>query len=210
MNSRDRLDVLLDSSAADAVTITDAITRDLDAATAMAESQVTSERSRSRRTPRLAVAFGLAVLLTGGAGAAVAAGGFDWLPWAQTPDVSYPFTLPSGRECEIRLVLKETEPEAGGDWDAFVENVSSIAVDPVNVERWVTTIRNEPTTAIQVLNADGQLEDPIIGTEPTEDDRYATANYFVLSEQLGQASVDAGIELWWSSGAQMLCEAVAP
>lgn len=82
MNSQDRLDVLLDSSVPDAVTITDAVTRDMDAATSMAESRVTSERSQSRRTPRLAVAFGLAVLLTGGAGAAVAAGGFDWLPWA--------------------------------------------------------------------------------------------------------------------------------
>lgn len=208
MNSRDRLDVLLDSSVPDAVTITDALTRDMDAATAMAESQVTSARSLSHRTPRLAVAFGLVVLLTGGAGAAVAAGGFNWLPWAQDPDVSYPFTLPSGRECEIRLVLQEIEPE--GDWDAFVEDVGSIVVDPVNVERWVTTIRKDPQTAIQVLNTDGQLEDPTIGTEPTEDDRYATANYVALSEQLGQASVDAGIELWWSSDAQMLCEAVAP
>lgn len=210
MNSRDRLDVLLDSSVPDAVTITDAITRDMDTATAMAESQVTSERPRPRRTPRLAVAFGLAVLLTGGAGAAVAAGGFDWLPWAQDPDVSYPFTLPSGRECEVRLVLEETEPEAGGDWDAFVNNASSITVDPVNVERWVTTIRNDPTAAIQVLNAGGRLEDPSMGIKPTEDDLYATANYVALSEQLGQASTDAGIALWWNSDAQMLCEAVAP
>lgn len=107
-------------------------------------------------------------------------------------------------------MLEETEPEAAGDWDGFVANVDSITVDPVNVERWVTTIRNDPTTTIQVLNADGQLEDPKIGTEPTEDDRYATANYVALSQQLSQASVDAGIELWWNSDAQMLCEAVAP
>lgn len=207
MNSRDPLDALLDSSAPDAVTVTDALTRDLNAATAMAESQVTSELPRPRRTPRLAVALGLAVLLTGGAGAAVAAGGFNWLPWAQTPDVSYPFTLPSGRECEIRLVLEETEPE--GDWDKFVQDVGNIVVEPDRVERWATTIRNEPTAAIQVLDTNGELKDPTIGTKPTEDDLYATANYVALSDQLSQASIDAGIELWWNADAQMLCEAVA-
>lgn len=208
MNSRDRLDVLLDSSVPDAVTITDALARDMDAATILAEAQVNSGRTRSGRTPRLAIALGLAVLLTGGAGAAVAAGGFDWLPWAQTPDVSYPFTLPSGRGCEIRLVLEEIEPE--GNWDQLVEDVGSIVVEPDRVERWVTSIQNEPTTVIQVLDTNGQLKDPAIGMTPTQDDLYANAAYVALSEQLGQASLDAGVELWWSSNAQMLCEAVAP
>lgn len=208
MTSPDQLHALLDRSAPPAVTITDAVARDLDSATAMARAHVTSERQRPRRAPRFAAAFGLAALLTGGAGAAVAAGGFDWLPWAQDPDVSYPFALPSGRECGIRLVLEEIEPE--GNWDAFLSDVESMTIDPANVARWVKTIEDDPTATLTTVGTDGQFSEGILASDATEDDVHAAATYAAVTDSLLQASVDAGVATWWSSNAQMQCEPVAP
>ena len=68
-----------------------------------------------------------------GASAALAAGALEWLPWAQDPDAAYVFTWPSGHECEMRVVVEQTED--AGDWDAFVANVGHRAADDAAVER---------------------------------------------------------------------------
>jgi len=208
MDTPDRLDLLLERTAPDAVHIDDALTRDMDAVAALARAQVAAERRPVRRIPRVTAGLGLAVLLCGGAGAAVAAGGFDWLPWAQDPDVAYAFTLPSGRECEARIVLEQTEPE--GDWDAFVADVGALTIDPAVVDRRADEIRSDPHTIIQVLGADGSWQDPQPGVEPTDDDWSATAHYVVLGEATNRLSAAAGIDGWWTSDAQLLCEAVTP
>jgi hypothetical protein len=208
MDTPDRLDLLLDRSAPDAVHIDDALTRDLVAATAAARAEVAAERGRIRRIPRAAAGLGLAVLLCGGAGAAVAAGGFEWLPWAQEPDVAYAFTLPSGRECEARMVLEQTEPE--GDWGAFVDEVGRLTIDQAIIDRWEDEIRNDPRAIIQVLGADGAWRDAQPGDEPTEDDWSAVAHYAALTDETNRISAAAGIDGWWTSDAQLLCEAVNP
>lgn len=208
MDTPDRLDLLLERTAPDAVHIDDALARDMDAVAALARAQVAAERRPVRRIPRVAAGLGLAVLLCGGAGAAVAAGGFDWLPWAQDPDVAYAFTLPSGRECEARIVLEQTEPE--GDWDAFVADVGDLTIDPAAVDRRADEIRSDPDAIIQVLGADGSWQDPQPGVAPTEDDWSATAHYVALTEATTRLSAAAGIDGWWTSDAQLLCEAVNP
>lgn len=77
MDTQDRLDQLLERSAPATVHVSDDLTRALDQATYSARAQVTAEQPRVRRMPRVVAGVGLAVLLTAGAGTAVAAGGFE-------------------------------------------------------------------------------------------------------------------------------------
>lgn len=55
-----------------------------------------------KRAWQFSLTAGLPVLLVFGVGAAAAATGL-WVPWAQTPDGSFTYTLPSGVSCEQRV-----------------------------------------------------------------------------------------------------------
>lgn len=56
-----------------------------------------------RRIPRVALGVGLAALLVGGAGVAVATDGFEWAPWAQDPVGAVSFAMANGFDCELRF-----------------------------------------------------------------------------------------------------------
>ena len=208
MDNPDPLGLLLERSAPSTLRVGDDLTRAMNHAAYTARAQVTAEQPRTRRMPRLVAGVGLAVLLTGGAGAAVAAGGFEWLPWAQDPDAAYVFTLPSGRDCELRVVVEQTEDV--GDWDTFVANVGHLTVENAAIERWVEQIRSNPQAIIPVLDANGQWEDPKTGVEPAQDDFYATAHWVAMGEEVGHQAADAGVAFGFGSDQQMQCEAVAP
>ncbi len=130
------------------------------------------------------------------------------MPWAQDPDAEYVFTLPSGRGCEVRVVVEQTEDV--GDWDAFVTNVRHLAVDDAAVERWVEDIRSNPQAIVQVLDADGQFEDPKPGVEPSEDDWYATAHWVAMGDEVRQLAEESGVVSGFGGDEQLQCEAVAP
>jgi hypothetical protein len=209
MDTRDRLDLLLERSAPTPLRVDDELERAMDQVTYAARAQVAAEQPRAiRRTPHLVAGIGLAVLLTGGAGAAVAAGGFEWLPWAQDPDAAYVFTLPSGRDCELRVVVEQTED--AGDWNAFVTDVGHLTVEDTAVERWVDRIGSDPQAIIQVLDDTGQWQDPAPGTEPSPDDVYATAHWVAMGEEVRQRADDAGVVFGFGGDQQMQCEVVAP
>lgn len=208
MNSRDPLDLLLERSVPTTVRIGDDLARDLDQVAFAARSQVAAERPRTRRMPRVMAGVGLAVLLTGGAGAAVAAGGFDWVPWAQDPDAAYVFTLPSGRECEIRAVVERTEDV--GDWNAFVADVGQLTVDDEAVERWAEEIRFDDQAIIQMLDDDGEWYDPGPGGTPTEEDLYAAAHWVAFGEEVSERATEAGVVFGFGGEQEMHCEAVSP
>ena len=208
MTTSDPLDLLLERSAPTTVHIGDDLARDLDRAAFAARSQVAAERPRARRLPHVLAGVGLAVLLTGGAGAAVASGGFDWLPWAQDPDAAYVFTLPSGRECEIRAIVEQTEDV--GEWDAFVADVSQLAVDDAAVERWAEEIHSDDRAIIQMLDDDGEWYDPGPGGTPTEDDLYAAAHWVAFGEEVTARAAAAGVVFGFGGDQEMQCEAVAP
>ena len=208
MDTQDRLDLLLERSAPKTLHVGDDLTRDMNQVSFAARAQVTSEQPRARRMPRLVAGVGLAVLLTGGTGAAVAAGGFDWLPWAQDPDAAYVFTLPSGRECELRVVVEQTEDV--GDWDEFVANVGHLAIEDATVERWADQIRSNPEAIIQVLDANGQWEDPKPGAEPSQDDWDATAHWVAMGDEVRQLADESGVVFGYGGDQQMQCEVVAP
>lgn len=208
MDTRDPLGQLLDASAPTDLYVTDAIDAAMTHAASAAQTQVDAEHRRLRRAPRVFAGFAFAFVLTGGAGAAVAAGGFEWLPWAQDPDVAYVFTLPSGRECEARVVLEQTEDY--GDWDTFVAEIGRLTIDESLITQKAADIRSDPTGIVQTLDVDGQLADPTPGTVPSEDDWYASAHYIALTDAATKLSAEAGIDGWWTSDAQMQCEAVTP
>lgn len=208
MDTDDRLDLLLEHAAPDPMMIDSALMREMNAVSIATSLQVAAERPVVRRTPRLAAGVGLAVLLSAGGGAAFAAGGFNWLPWAQDPDVSYTFTLPSGRSCEARIVLDQIEEY--GNWEAFVADIGQIRIDEAAVERRADEIRSNPAAIVQVLNAQGQFEDATTQNPPDEDDWYLAAHYATLTDATTELSAQAGIDGWWTSDAQVQCEAVTP
>ena len=154
--------------------------------------------------------------MTGGAGAAIASGGFTWLPWAEDPDFAHAFTLPSGRACEMRYIAELPENDESEDpiaspevWDAFVTQSRTLPVDHSRVEQWAATIRNDPTGAIQAITVDGQFQDPPPGDIRTEDDLYAAAHYVAGGESLSNLAESLGILPYWEANVQIQCEADA-
>lgn len=208
MDTDDRLDLLLERSAPAAIVIDSALMREMHTVSHATSAHVTAERPATRRTHHLAAGVGLAVLLSAGGGAAFATGGFDWLPWVQDPDVAYAFTLPSGRGCEARIVLDQTEEY--GDWATFVTEIGKIRVDEGAVERRANAMHSNPNSTVQVLDSQGQLQDATAQDRPDDDDWYLAAHYAALTDATTELSSQAGIDGWWTSDAQVQCEAVAP
>jgi hypothetical protein len=77
------------------------------------------EAPAKRRTPRMALGAGLAVLLVGATSVAVATDGFDWAPWAQDPVGAVSFTMANGFDCELRF-----SEYTGGSNAAFLGDVN--------------------------------------------------------------------------------------
>lgn len=67
--------------------------------TTMRESRPIAQR----RVWRLSLTAGVSLAAVIGVGAAAAAAGLLWAPWAQTPDGSFTYKLPSGIACEERV-----------------------------------------------------------------------------------------------------------
>lgn len=100
MMDQDDLDRALRSLARPATTITPAIEDELAKLTITTMREATS--SSTSPPWRFAVAGVLSVGAIVGVGAAAVATGL-WAPWAQTPDGSFTYVLPSGVTCEERV-----------------------------------------------------------------------------------------------------------
>lgn len=203
MNAADPLDVMLDQSSPGTVTITPSVQRDLEVMNRASAREVAA-RTPSRWTTRLVVGFGLALALTGTAGAATATGVFAWLPWAEHPDMAYAFVLPSGRACEGRIALQKEA--VAGDWDAFVESMGALQVDPIDIEEIATDIRG--SNSLVVVTDDGTIEDRPPGSVPkTDDGTYAAANMVALKMAITRLSATTAVVV---SDLQVQCAVVAP
>lgn len=101
LTDHDQLDRLLNDSSPKTTALNndlnDALMRMTLAAKRHPEARV---RRRLRKPATIALA---AALVFGGAGVAAAAGGWQWHPWAETPDAVFMVTYPSGTQCEYRL-----------------------------------------------------------------------------------------------------------
>lgn len=213
----DHLDVLLDASAPAGTTASPALRHDL---AVMAARARTAPRGR-RRPIRVVATAGLAALLFSGASAAVAATVFDWEPWAQDPDLAYPFILPSGRACEARVAVYDVESiddhgavtRASANDSDFARHVRGLdLVDQAAVQASIAEVRQRDTGGSFVaILADGSLED-VHGTAsgPTEDDVYAAAVSETVRHALDDAAAafDGGHD--YSAQESIRCEQVAP
>lgn len=155
-----------------------------------------SAQPRRRATAGITAAAAL-LLLVGGGGVAVAAGLVSWPSGFENPDGAYAFTLPSGRACEVRLVIGESEPieDPTAEVDRSVDTETQRAVQE-EVARWlrggaldrdldlstaeadVSAIYDEQEAVGMtiLIGADGWLEDAAIAPgRPNADDARAFA-----------------------------------
>lgn len=111
----------------------------LDVRAMMADAGELARPGRPRRHLKAGIA-GAAVLalMIGGGGVAVASGLVSWPSGFEDPDGSYAFTLPSGRACEVRLVIGASEPieDPTAEVDRSVAAETERAVQE-EVARWL-------------------------------------------------------------------------
>jgi len=185
---------------------------------------------RASRGWRVAVGAGLGVLLVGGAGAAVAGGILNWAPWAEDPDISYSFTLPSGVECETRILIDSTPdqagngvstPSAGADefrsWAQTADLYALADVDArlAELERHggmpADLARTQPGDEglMVVVTPSGLDVVPQTASGPTADDLYAHAVDLAMADVLAAKSTELGLDgtagNGWSTSQQMMC-----
>jgi hypothetical protein len=129
-----------------------------------------------RSAPKLSriVGAGIATaVLIGGVGAA-AASVVGWSMWAQEPDGSFAFTLPSGTICEGRIGGVEAEDpeiqEELSDWLSNVDLISVLAIDEA-----VTAVRADQERFAKEQAAQG-VEYPM----PDADQEYQLALSFAV------------------------------
>lgn len=151
---------------------------------------------RRRVTAGITVAAALALVI-GGGGVAVASGLVPWPSGFEDPDGSYAFTLPSGRACEVRLVIGAPEPveDPSAEVDRSADTEAQRDVQE-EVARWlragaldedldlpaaqaeVAAVYDEQADVgmTVLIGADGWLADAATATgRPDADDAYAFA-----------------------------------
>lgn len=185
------LDELLDEARPGTTPVTAEIEDELARMTVASRTDTTLARRPHRRAGRIATAGLVAAVLLGGAGAAAAAvtGGFDsW--WADEPDGSYSFVLPSGATCQAQWggVMAATKDEPIRQ--AVRDYLASVQIkDIVNVDAEIVRMRADKDVWLQ--NDDGSQEPAWYGTEnyKSPDQEYVQA---VLSSVSG--SIDEELE----------------
>lgn len=215
MTDHDRLDDLLNRSAPGHVQSTPRLERDL----ALLSREARGANTPRRRPSRVLVGAGLSLLLLGGAGTAVAATTFNWAPWAEDPDIAYPFSLPSGRECEARveMLLVTNAPETGPietTYDAaLTEHFRSFdLVAAADIDSSIAEVLSRKGGGTMIVVApDGQTSDVHETPEgPSADDVYAAAAHDALGDALRAEATAFGLNLdQWSTNYDIQCEAVA-
>lgn len=161
-----------------------------------AEATARPMPSRRRRTAGVSAAAVLALVI-GGGGVAVASGLVSWPSGFEDPDGAYAFNLPSGRACEVRLVIGEPEPvgDATAEVDRSVDAETQRAVQE-EVARWLRAGALEKDLDVSaaeadvmdiyeeqkavgmtvLIGADGWLADAAVAPgRPDSDDAYAFA-----------------------------------
>jgi hypothetical protein len=153
--------------------------------------------------------------------AAAAAGLFRWDGWAESPDITYSFTLPSGRQCEERILINDTVTAGDGiatpsprgaaikewarsaDFNALIDVPAELAaLDPADgmprAEKEAGRIQpnpDGPDALMIVLLDDGGLNVvPKTDDGPSADDLYANAVNTGLSRviQNEASGIEAG------------------
>lgn len=144
---------------------------------AMLRDARAAARPRPRR--RRAVVGGvLALVLVGGAGAAVASSDWSWIDGLENPDRSYTYTAPTWGECEIRFSALDTHnPLIQGEVDRVIDE-------------WFATTDVEAAAAPFVAKHLAQLEsDQAAAEEEITDPRLPDLNAWTAHEQALQEAL---------------------
>ncbi|MFK4760851.1 hypothetical protein ACI3KS_07945 [Microbacterium sp. ZW T5_45] len=225
----EQFDALLDASAPAPRVVDRADVRAMmTAAAEAAEAAEPPDTWRPRRRVRISLAAAAAVaLMIGGGGVAVASGLVSWPSGYEDPDGSYAFTLPSGRACEVRLVV---EDQTASDEDAGADDATTRAVQDA-LTSWLREGALERDLDLQeadaeaarilaeqravgmtvLIGADGWLTDEAIAPgRPDDDDARAFAVDRAVRAALADRLVDAGFPpQTWTVSAEggVKCEA---
>ncbi|MBO0979440.1 hypothetical protein [Microbacterium sp. SD291] len=194
----------------------------------MADAAEVARPARTRRRVRAGVAAGAALaLMIGGGGVAVASGLVSWPTGFEDPDGSYAFTLPSGRGCEVRLIIEDqTDPAEPSPDDAGIRAVQeSVAtwlregaldrdldLGAADAEAARILAEQEEEYRMTVLiGADGWLTDAAVTPgRPDADDARAFAVDRAVRAAMGEHLLEAGFpdNTWTgSTNGGVKCEA---
>lgn len=189
--NRDPLDVLLDESSPRTSTVTD------DVAVELAELQqlaAAETRVSRHRWARPAVAGVASLVLLGGMATAAAAATGAWSPWAETPDASITYSLPSGIQCEERMGdVQGTDPAAVAVVENFYQTTDIDALlSNGALEGTIAQLRSENNL---IVNDDGSLSPAGYGTRfYNADSEYSTAVGRIISNALDAELAGRGID----------------
>ncbi|PRB18970.1 hypothetical protein [Microbacterium sp. MYb62] len=169
-----------------------------------AEDTARPVRPRRRATVGVAAATALALVI-GGGGVAVASGLVSWPGGFEDPDGAYSFSLPSGRACEVRLIIGDPatidDPTAEVDRSTDTETQRALqdevaqwlrggaldrALNLPAAEAEVRAIYDEQAVVgmTVIIGADGWLEDAAsVPGRPDADDIHA----FAVDRAVGEA-----------------------
>ncbi len=210
----DRLHRMLDASAPTARALDESVVRMM-----MTDAETVARPSRRRRRVRvgLTAAASLALLI-GGGGVAIASGLVSWPTGFEDPDGSYAFTLPSGRACEVRLIVDEqTDPNEPSPDDAATRAVQDsvqiwlregaldrdldIAAADAEAERILAEQAEEYGMTV-LIGPDGWLTDAAVAPgRPDADDTRAFAVNRAVHAAMVAHLTDAGFpEEAWLTG----------
>lgn len=210
----DRLHRMLDASAPTARALDESVVRMM---MTDAEAAARPARPRSRVRVGLTAAASLALVI-GGGGVAIASGLVSWPSGFEDPDGSYAFTLPSGRACEVRLIVEEqTDANEPGPDDAVTRAVQDsvqtwlrdgaldrdldLAAADAEAER-VLAEQAEDYGMTVLIGADGWLTDAAVAPgRPDADDARAFAVNRAVRAAMVAHLTDAGFpeEAWLTS-----------
>lgn len=179
--SRDLLDDLLDRSAP---ATRAAEPKDLAALSTAARDAAT----RRRRLPRVAIGVGIAALLVGGAGVAVA-NDLIWSSWVTVPVGSYSFTLPSGATCTTQSGdVESADPAVQAAVEEFYRGDPMSRVD---VDSALAELRADPVVATL---EDGSTEVLVPGSPHFSfDEEYKLAIGVAVGDALAAHLAERGI-----------------
>lgn len=201
---RDELDLALLNVAYPTTQITPAVENEL-ASLTIATLREARPRARKRGW-RFVLTAGIPVVAVFGVGAAAVATGL-WAPWAQTPDGTFTYTLPSGVRCEERIGNLHAE---NPDIQSAVQDIFATmdVVADSDVDAW-----NERLLAADSLHEYAQAtvaSSSSPGYRTIEDVIYGMAVSHAVLETVDQELVERGFDLsdernMISSQGQTLC-----
>lgn len=200
----------------------------IDIGAMMADARTEARPDRPRRRIRVGVGAAAALaLIIGGGGVAVASGLVSWPSGFEDPDGSYAFTLPSGRACEVRLIVEDrTSASEPGAHDAATRDVQKsvtswlregaldhdLDLDAADAEVTRILSEQEKSYGMTVLiGDDGWLTDAALTPgRPDADDARAFTVDRAVRAAMSEHLVEAGFpESTWTFGTDggVKCEA---